>query len=241
MRERVPVHWVARPHDRVARERDRPQHRWEQRLDLVRTHAREQDETSGLASGIETLAQADDLVGCRVGADLHADRVVDAGEELDVRAVELTRAGTEPQQVGRAVVPVAGDAVAAGERFLVPEEQGFVGSEDVDLVQLQLGIEVDPARPHELERALDLARERFVATAFRTARDELLVPGLHTREVREATLGKRAEEVQRGRRLVVRLHQARRVGTASDGVERVVVHRVATERRQGHAITGLGR
>ena len=47
-------------------------------------------------------------------ADLAADRVADAAEELDVGAVELAGALADPQHVGRAVVPAAGRASPAG-------------------------------------------------------------------------------------------------------------------------------
>src|SRR3546814_15008415 len=54
---------------------------------------------------------------------LHADRVVDAAHELDVSLLRLARAVADPQHVGRAVVPLAGQAVGAGQRLLVPQQQ----------------------------------------------------------------------------------------------------------------------
>ena len=78
-----------------------------------------------------------------------------------MRAVELVGAVPDPQQVRGAVVPVAGEAVAAGERLLVAEEQRFVRRVEVDFVELGLGVEVDAARGHEAQRAVDLlARAR---------------------------------------------------------------------------------
>ena len=75
-----------------------------------------------------------------------------------MRAVELAGALADPEQVRRAVVPVAGEAVLAGERLLVVEEQRLVRRVEVDLVQLELGVEVDAARGHEAQRPLDLRR-----------------------------------------------------------------------------------
>ena len=57
---------------------------------------------------------ASDLVGVGRRADLAADRVADAAEELDVGAVELAGALADPEHVRRAVVPVAGERVAGG-------------------------------------------------------------------------------------------------------------------------------
>ena len=112
----------------------------------VGAHAAEEHESTRDAAGVETRAQRDGFLGRGRRSELHADRVVHAGEELDVSAIELSRAFTGPQQVGRAVVPVAGDAVATSERFLVPEQQRFVRGPHVDLVELELGLEIDPAR-----------------------------------------------------------------------------------------------
>ena len=89
-----------------------------------------------------------------------------AGEELDVRVVETARPLADPQQVRRAVVPVAGQRVLPRQALLVVEQQTFVRREHVDLVQPPLGREIDPARRHERERALDVHRERLVPTTL---------------------------------------------------------------------------
>ena len=69
----------------------------------------------GRAVGVEPLAQRDDLVGrCASGPSFTPIGFWIAGEELDVRAVELAGALADPQQVRRAVVPVVGEAVARG-------------------------------------------------------------------------------------------------------------------------------
>ena len=52
-------------------------------------------------------------------------------------AVELAGALADPEHVGRAVVPVAGERVPAGERLLVAEDQRLVAGVEVDLVQLR--------------------------------------------------------------------------------------------------------
>ena len=91
----------------------------------------------GRRSGLSRSHSATASVGLGRRAELHAERVLHAGEELDVRAVELAGAVTDPEQVRRAVVPVAGEAVLAGERLLVAEQQRLVGRVAVDLVELR--------------------------------------------------------------------------------------------------------
>ena len=165
-----------------------------------------------------------------------ADRVLHAREELHVRAVELVGAVADPEQVRGAVVPVAGEAVAAGERLLVAEQQRLVRRVEVDLVELGLGVEVDAARGHEPQRAVDLLRELVVAAALAAARDELEVPLVRAAQVGETALGERAQQVERRRGLVVAAHHPLRVGPAGRGLELEVVDDVAEERRQLDAV-----
>src|SRR3546814_9315042 len=109
-------------------------------LDDVGAHPGDEREAAGDAIRVERLAQGEHLVSGHGGADLAADRVADATEELDVGAVELAGPLTDPEHVGRAVVPLAGEGVLAGERFLVAEDQRLVAREEVDLVEVGLGL-----------------------------------------------------------------------------------------------------
>src|SRR4029079_19232906 len=123
---------------------------------------------------VEPLADFDQLVSGRGRPDLDAEWVVDTGEEIHVRAVGLPRALTDPEHVGRAVVPVARRRVAARQHLLVVEHKPFVARPDVDLVELLLGRYVDPTRGHEEERALDLGGQPLVSAALDRRGDEFL-------------------------------------------------------------------
>ena len=157
-----------------------------------------------------------------------------------MRASELTGALTDPQEVGRAVVPVVGEAVAPGERLLVAEEQCLVRRVEVDLVELVLRVQVDAARGHEPQRAVDLGGEQVVAAALGAGVDVLEVPRVHVRQVGEAALGERPQEVEGGRGLVVRPHEPVGIGTAGRRLEREVVDHVAAERRELELVARLG-
>ena len=186
----------------------------------------------GRRSGFSRSHRASSSSGVQAGPILHAHRVADAPEELDVRAVELAGAVADPHHVGRAVVPVAGQGVDAGQALLVGEDQRLVAREEVDLVQALLGAEVDPAGGHEPQRAVDLRRDALVALSLGRRRDELLVPQVHLGEVGEPSLGERAQQVERRRRLLVGGDEALGVGPARLGLEGVVVDHVAAERRR---------
>ena len=71
-------------------------------------------------------------------------------------AVELAGALADPEHVGRAVVPVAGDRVLPGQRLLVAEDQRLVAGVEVDRVQLRLGLGGDAAGLHEAQGPVDL-------------------------------------------------------------------------------------
>ena len=65
--------------------------------------------------------------------------------------------------------------------------------------------------------------DRLVAPAFTAARDELLVPHVHLRQVREAALGERPQQVQGRRRLVIGGDESFRIGRAGRSGGRQVV------------------
>ena len=232
MLEGVAVHRVAHPDHGVAGELHRPQERRQGLGDGVGAHAADEHEAPGLARRIEAIAERDDVFRRRRRPELHADRVLDPAEELDVRAAELTRALADPQQVRGAVVPLVGEAVAPGERLLVAEQQRLVRRVEVDLVELVLCVQVDAARGHEPERAVDLSGEQRRSGAPRGWRRRTRGSTRDTREVGEPTLGERPQQVEGGRGLMVRAHEPLGIGPAGRGLEREVVDHVAAERRQ---------
>ncbi len=127
-------------------------------FDLVGTHPGDQRQTAGQARRVEHFTEFEHVLGARRGADLAADRVADAAEELDVRAVEIAGALADPEHVRRAVVPVARHRVAAGERFFVAEDQRFVGGVDVDLVRFALAsVSMPQARMNVNARSISAA------------------------------------------------------------------------------------
>ena len=193
-----------------------------------------------MRAGLSVLAQRQQLAGLDRRADLAADRVADAAQELDVGAVEVAGALADPQHVGGAVVPAAGQRVLAGQRLLVAEDQRLVAGVDVDRRQRRVALGVDAAGPHEVQGPLDLGGQLLVAATLRAGRHELLVPRVDPGEVGEPALGEGAHEVQRRGRLVVRLHEALGVGRAGAGLEQRAVDDVAAERRQVDVALALG-
>ncbi len=152
----------------------------------------------------------------------------------------VARPLTDPQHVGRAVVPVPGEGVTARECLFVAQDQCFVAGVEVHLVQLRFVLGLDPARTHESQRTVDLLGQLLVAPAFVAGGDELLVPGVHPAQVGEATLRERPEEVEGGCRLAVGGEEALRVGGSCVGREADAVHHVSAERRQLHVVDRLG-
>jgi len=107
-------------------------------------------------------------------------------------------------------------------------------------VEPVLGTEIDAARRHEAQRAVDLAGDRLVAPTLARAQHELLVPRVHLREVGEPSFGEGPQQVECRDRLVVRGDEPLGIGAARLGIEGLVVDHVAPERVESYATDLLG-
>src|SRR6266511_1131381 len=133
---RVPVHRVAHPRHRRAVVADRLQQRRQPVADPARTHPGDEREPALLALRVQPVDQRADVVRCRRRPDLHADRVAQRGEQLDVRAVQLPGALADPEQVPGRPVRRLGAGVDPGQRVLVLQDQRLVAGVEVDGVEL---------------------------------------------------------------------------------------------------------
>ena len=165
-RERVAVHRIALPDHGVTRCLDGFEQRRQALADLVGAHSGDQGETARNLVGVECFAQTLDVVSGGGRADLATDRVLDATHELDVGTVELTGALADPDHVGRAVVPLVGEAVLAGQGFFVAEKQCLVAGVEVDAVEALIVGRVDATGAHETQGAFDAVGELLVALAL---------------------------------------------------------------------------
>ncbi len=189
----------------------------------------------GSRFGIQLVDEPQGVVAGGGGAKLHADRVADAGEEVDVRVVQFAGALTDPEEVRGGVVREAGARIDAGQGALVVEQQRLVAG--VELHALQR-LEVGAAGRHELDGAVDVPRQRLVAGVGRVF-GEALVPLVHEAEVREAALGEGADQVQRGGGRVVGPEHPAGIVAAGFRGEVVPVDDVAAVRRKSHAVAGF--
>ena len=159
--ERVAVHRVARPHDRVtgvaaprAAAAAACSATWSAPMRLTSVSR------PGSRPGSSRSAQRDDVVGRRrrarasrrSGSARPERNSTCAPSSWRVRSPIQSRCAEQSYQS-----PVR--LSRAGERLLVAEQQRLVRRVEVDLVQLRLGVEVDAARGHEAQRPLDLVGE----------------------------------------------------------------------------------
>ncbi len=235
------MHRVRRPDDRMPRVSDGAQERRQGVDEALRAHSHDERQPSRPPRWIERFAELEDLICRRRRSELDSERVVHPGEELHVRAAQLPRPLADPEHVRRAVVPVAGQGVPPRQRLLVVEHEPLVARPEVDAVEALRLREIDPTGADEVERALDLGGEHLIALALGRVRHELLIPGVHLGEVGEAAVRERADEVERGRRLVVGPEEPGRVRRPRRSRRCVVVDDVAEERRQLELAHALGR
>lgn len=108
--EGVAVHGVALPDDAAAvlGVLDGADVLREEVADLGGAVARDEGDFAGLARGVEGAEEGEQVRGRGAGADLDADGVGDAAEELDVGVVDLARAVADPDEVRRGVVVLLG-------------------------------------------------------------------------------------------------------------------------------------
>lgn len=108
--ERVAVHGVALPDDAsaVLRVLDGADVLGEQLGDLAGTIAGDESDLAGLAGGVESTEEGEDVFSRGRWANLDTDWVCDATEEFDVSVVELACAITNPDEVGGCVVVLLG-------------------------------------------------------------------------------------------------------------------------------------
>ena len=186
----------------------------------------------GRRAGLSRSQSSTTSSAVAVGPSLTPSGLFDAGEELDVRAAQLARPLADPEHVRRAVVPVAGQRVLPRQRFLVVEHEPLVARPQIDAVE-PLRLRDDRSRRRGRSRARARSRRRAPrSAALGRARDELLIPGVHLGEIGEAAVRERADEVERGRGLVVDPEQPGRIRRPRLERRRVVVDHVTEERRQ---------
>ena len=204
--------------------------------DQAGAEARDERQPAGLAVRAEPADQGPYAVRRRLRADLDADRVADAGGELDVRTVERPGPLADPEEMRGQVVGLAGARVGPGERLLVRQQQGLVAGVELDGPQL---VRVGAAGPHERQRAVDLAGQPLVALTGRALPDEVLVPRVHLMQVGVAASGERAAQVQRDGGAVVGAQHPVRVVHARLRREVESVDGIAPVGRQLDAVPGL--
>src|SRR5690606_7110151 len=211
---RVAVPGSAAPPDGMPLARPRLEQRRQDVTHPGGAHAADQDEATRLAVGIDRRPQGPGLFRRRARTELDADRIVDAAQELDVRAVGLAGALADPEHVRRAGIPAPTGGFATGERLFVRQVQGLVRGEELDLVELRRIERPEAAGIEEGQRLRDATGELGVALALRAARDELGGPAMDAPQVRISAARERAQQVEGGRRMRIGAQEPRRVGAA---------------------------
>lgn len=118
------------------------------------------------------------ILGARCRTELHADGVRDPAHEVDMRAVERSRAFAHPYHVRGKVVGRAPHLVPSRQRALEVEQQRFVACVELDASRRLDPIGVHAAGAHEAERPVDIACKLLVALPGGRLADELVIPGM---------------------------------------------------------------
>ena len=140
----------------------------------------------------------------------------------------------------RRVEPVARQRILPRERLFVRQQQRLMAGIELRSFELRHGVGIDPARVHEIERFTDPVGKVAILLGPGAPTHEIVRPGVNLMQVRIAATRKRAQQVQRRRRLVISLYHALWVRRATFRFERNVVDDVAAVRWQLHIVDRLG-
>ena len=138
--------------------------------------------------------------------------------------------------MARQAVPAAGQAVLPRQRLLIRKQQRLVAGVEARALDLRHRLGRHAARFHEGERLGNPLGGLLIFLRPRAAIHEVVRPGVDLVEVRIAAAREGAQQVQRRRRLVVRLDHARGVGLAARRLEADIVDDVTAIAGQRDAV-----
>ena len=170
-------------------------------------------------------------------ADLDADRIFDAAQVLQVRAIRIVGAQPDPRKMSEQVEVAGTPRNAAGLRRFVAQVQRFVGGEEIDLVGIA-GAHAEHVLD-ELQRVLDGLHHAVVLVRERRVLDPVEIEVLGMVQVGEAAFDQRADEVERQGGALVAAQQELRIGPAGIRGELGAVDVVAAIGRQADAVAGF--
>mmetsp|Transcript_12871 Transcript_12871/g.36896 ORF Transcript_12871/g.36896 Transcript_12871/m.36896 type:complete len:485 (-) Transcript_12871:221-1675(-) len=234
---RVSVHGIAHPRHHLPSLLDRLDQGGEHLAQLCRAHPHDDADASRRVVRIERSDETHKLARVHLITHFHADRVTNALHERHVRVVQLPGPLSAPQVVPGAAIVQASRRVLPGQRGLVVQEEALVRHEELRL--LQLAQRVDTARLHERDRILHPRRQLHILLPLVGGLHKLQLPVGDAVQSSIPTRGERTHQVQRRRRLVIRLHQPVRIGHAGLRRELRAVDDVPTVRRQLLPIDGF--
>src|SRR3984893_8561807 len=222
----VAMHRIARPDHHAAFALHGADQLRQGIADPVSPEAVDQGEAAGLVVRIEHIDQPQQFVALERGAAFQSDRVLDAAEIFDMAVIELAGAVADPDHMARCGVPVAGRGIHPGEGLLVAGQPRLVAGVDIGGAQLGVASQIEPAGAHEVQRVRDAVGQFLVTARLLRILQETKHPLVHAAEIGEAAGGKRAQQIERRRRLPIRHQLALWIGGARLRRERDIVDNV---------------
>ena len=197
----------------------------------------DQAQASGFIVRIQNPGKRNQLIRIDRLGDLHPDRIHDAAEILDMRAIENSRTFSNPGHVGRQVVPSIPARDLAGLRRLVFKMESLVTAVEINPADLAV------ARAHDaLDKSYRITQGVHHPLVFL---EQVLIankiepPVLGVVEIRKAAGGKRPYEIHRHRRALVSPEHSLRIGNPVALGKVQMIDHVSTIGRQGLIAPGL--
>ena len=233
----VAVHRVADPQHRLARLANRLDGPRQGGLHVARAEAVDQGEAPRLILGVERGDQPLQPGGIHRRADLDGDGIGDTAKVLDVRAVELRGAHSDPRQVRGKVVPAVLSRDEASLRLFIEQMQPLVARVEVDDRRLVHAASTDAFE--EIEGIADRAHDALVGFLELRMLDEAEVPILGMVQIGETAIDQRPNKIQCQRRPLVAPQQQLGIRRARLGGEFRAIDEIAAVARKREPVAGL--
>ena len=202
--------------------------------------ARDQGQAARIVFGVERGHQPFQVVLGHGRPAFQPDWVGHATAKFHMRTIGLARPVADPDQVARSGYGLACRVLGSAQRFFVFQQQRLVARIEIDAGKLGVVPRGQSGGSDEIKRILDAVRHvAILARLVRVGKTQR--PGVDTVHIGETTLGKGAQQVQRGGGLGIGFEHTGRIGDPCLGREVEPVDDVAAIGWQFGRVLRFGR
>mmetsp|Transcript_17926 Transcript_17926/g.25294 ORF Transcript_17926/g.25294 Transcript_17926/m.25294 type:complete len:226 (-) Transcript_17926:604-1281(-) len=209
---------IRNPQDRLTLTLDSTDKSRQIGTDLLSTHTDNNGKTSRDVLGVHGINNIDKFIRCAFVTNFDSQWVTNTTAKFKMSRVQITSTFSNPEHVGRTIVPTSSGRILTGQGLFVRQQKTFVGSVKVSLGKGGGG-SVNTNSLHETERFINLGSKFTVPGTFISLLDEIQVPSVETTDISVTTSREGSQNIKSLSRLVVGFHHIAGVISPSFGSE----------------------